>query len=132
MLEFSIATITVFVGFLNELVKYISKKCFNVEINKYIPLFSIGFGMILGICGYFIPNVTMGNNIIEAIFIGISAGCAATGIHQVGKQLQPEKLEVEYVDEDIVQDEETYGHQMTLDEIETPPTEDVEDYNEDE
>jgi hypothetical protein len=131
MLEFSIATITVFVGFLNELVKYISKKCFNVEINKYIPLFSIGFGMILGICGYFIPNVTMGNNIIEAIFIGISAGCAATGIHQVGKQLQPEKLEVEYVDEDIV-DEETYGHQMTLDEIETPPTEDVDDYNEDE
>ena len=124
MLEFSIATITVFVGFLNELVKYISKKCFNVEINKYIPLFSIGFGMILGICGYFIPNVTMGNNIIEAIFIGISAGCAATGIHQVGKQLQPEKLEVEHVDENIVDEDEMY-HQMTLDEDQN------EDYHED-
>lgn len=132
MLEFSIATITAFVGFLNELVKLISKKCFDKELNRYIPLFSIVFGLILGIAGYFIPNVEMGNNIIEAIFIGISAGCAATGIHQVGKQLQPEKLEVEYVDEDIIQEDETYGHQMTLDEIETPPTEDVEDYNEDE
>lgn len=31
-------------------------------------------------------SVEMGNNIIEAIFIGISAGAAATGIHQIGKQ----------------------------------------------
>lgn len=131
MLEFSIATITVFVGFLNELVKLISKKCFDKELNKYIPLFSIIFGLILGIAGYFIPNVEMGNNIIEAIFIGISAGCAATGIHQVGKQLQSEKIELEYVD-DVVNDEDTYYHQMTLDEIEKPTTEDVDDYTEDE
>jgi hypothetical protein len=29
----------------------------------------------------------MGSNLIEAIFIGLSAGAAATGINQVGKQL---------------------------------------------
>lgn len=131
MLEFSIATITAFVGFLNELVKLISKKCFDKELNKYIPLFSIAFGLILGIAGYLIPNVEMGNNIVEAIFIGISAGCAATGIHQVGKQLQPEKIELEYVDDDIVSEEDTYYHQMTLDEMDKPTTEDVDDYTED-
>ena len=131
MLEFSIATITAFVGFLNELVKLISKKCFDKDLNKYIPLFFIAFGLILGIVGYLIPNVEMGNNIVEAIFIGISAGCAATGIHQVGKQLQPEKIELEYVDDDIVSEEDTYYHQMTLDEMDKPTTEDVDDYTED-
>jgi hypothetical protein len=29
----------------------------------------------------------MGNNIIEAVFIGLSAGAGACGINQVGKQL---------------------------------------------
>ena len=29
----------------------------------------------------------MGNNLIEAIFIGLSAGAAATGVNQVGRQL---------------------------------------------
>lgn len=87
MLEFTIATISVFVATLNELVKTISMKCFNYDIKKFIPLFSIGFGLILGILGYFAPNVTMGNNIIEAIFIGIAAGGNAVGFHQIYKQL---------------------------------------------
>ena len=89
-MEFSIVTISAFVGVLNEVVKKIAS-IFNKDINKFIPLFSIGFGIILGICGYFIPNVKMGNNIIEAIFIGISSGAAATGCHQVYKQLKPEE-----------------------------------------
>ena len=29
----------------------------------------------------------MGSNLVEAIFIGISAGSASTGVHQIGKQL---------------------------------------------
>lgn len=87
MLEFSIVTITTFVALLNQAVKTIAEKSFNKNINKYIPICSLVFGLILGIAGYFMPNVEMGNNIIEAIFIGISAGAAATGCHQVGKQL---------------------------------------------
>ena len=47
----------------------------------------MSFGLILGIAGYYTPNVDMGRNLIEAIFIGLSAGAAATGINQVGKQL---------------------------------------------
>ena len=86
MLEFSIATISTFVGLLNQITKYIAKTYAKRDISKYIPIFSLVYGLILGISGYFIPNVTMGNNIIEAIFIGISAGAASTGIHQIYKQ----------------------------------------------
>ena len=91
MLQFSIGTISIFVGVLNELVKTIVKTSFNFDINKYIPIFSIIFGMILGIIGYFLPDVEMGENIVEAIFIGLAAGSTATGIHQIGKQLSADK-----------------------------------------
>lgn len=87
MLEFSIFTIVTFVTILNDLVKYFSRTIFNKDIKKYIPLFSILFGIILSIMGYFMKDVEMGNNILEAIFIGISAGSSATGLNQVGKQL---------------------------------------------
>ena len=90
-MEFSIVTISAFVGALNELVKKIAS-IYGKDLNKFIPIFSIVFGIMLGIAGYFIPNVAMGNNIVEAIFIGISAGAAATVCHQVYKQLKPEAL----------------------------------------
>lgn len=87
VLQFSIVTITAFVAALNECVKYISKSIFKKDMNAYIPIFSLVFGIILGIAGYFTNNVDMGNNLIEAIFIGLAAGATATDIHQVGKQL---------------------------------------------
>lgn len=133
MLEFSVATITVFVGLLNQLVKFISKTYFKFDIKKYIPLFSIGFGLILGIAGFFMPNVDMGNNIIEAIFIGIASGCAATGVHQVGKQLGLTSPSI--VEEDIDIPTEELMEQIN-DVVDTIPEEEIdesdEDYNEDE
>jgi hypothetical protein len=90
VVEFSIVSITVFVTSLNECVKYIAKTL-GKDVNKYIPIFSMIFGILLGIAGYYIPNVAMGNNIIEAIFIGLSAGASATGCHQVYKQLSKEE-----------------------------------------
>ena len=87
MVEFSIATIGVFVGLFNELVKFIATTYFKKDINKFIPLISIGFGLILGIVGYFIPEVKMGGNIVEAIVVGIASGASAVGVHQIGKQL---------------------------------------------
>lgn len=86
MLEFSIVTISTFVAMLNECTKYFTKLIFKKDIKKYIPIFSVLYGIILSIAGYYMTSVEMGNNIIEAIFIGISAGAAATGIHQIGKQ----------------------------------------------
>lgn len=86
MIEFSIMTIAAFVGALNEVVKFIAKSL-GKNVNRYIPICSIVFGACLGICGYFIDTVDMGHNIVEALFIGLSAGGAATGCHQIYKQL---------------------------------------------
>ena len=84
MLEFSIISISTFVTVLNEVVKYMADTMFKKDIKRYIPMFSIVFGIVLGIIGFYIPNVEMGNNIVEAIFIGIAAGSAATGVNQIG------------------------------------------------
>lgn len=87
MLTFSIITITAFVSFLDTLTIAIMKNFVKGDFKKFIPLFSLIYGVGLGIAGYFTPNVDMGANLIEAIFIGLSAGAAATGVDQVGKQL---------------------------------------------
>lgn len=87
MLTFSIITITAFVSFLDTLTIAIMKNFVKGDFKKFIPLFSLIYGVGLGIAGYYTPNVDMGANLIEAIFIGLSAGAAATGVDQVGKQL---------------------------------------------
>lgn len=86
MIEFSIMTISMFVGMLNELVKFIAKTL-GKNVNRYIPIFSIVFGACLGICGYFIDTVDMGHNIVDALFIGLASGASATGCHQIYKQM---------------------------------------------
>ena len=87
MVEFSIMTISAFVAALNEGVKLIGKSCGWKDVNRYIPIFSLVFGALLGLWGYVIPSVDMGRNIVEALFIGLSAGGAATGCHQIYKQM---------------------------------------------
>jgi hypothetical protein len=76
---------------LDSITIFISKQCFKKDIRRIIPIFSLVFGLALGIAGFYTPNVDMGANLIEAIFIGLSAGAAATGINQVGKQLSKEE-----------------------------------------
>ena len=87
MLEFSIITISTFVTILNEVVKYLANTVFKKNVSRYIPMFSILFGIVLGVVGFYMPDVEMGNNVVESIFIGIAAGSAATGVNQIGKQL---------------------------------------------
>lgn len=87
MLEFSIVTISVFVSTLNEITKALVKGIFKKEINKFIPLFSIAYGIGLAIIAFYTGIENFGNNLVEAMFIGLSSGAAATGYHQVGKQL---------------------------------------------
>ena len=101
-MEFSIVTISAFVAALNEVTKVIAKT-FGYKINRLIPIFSLIYGVGLGIAGYFTPNVQMGNNLVEAIFIGLSAGAASTGCHQIYKQLAKK----EYDGVDPAEDEET-------------------------
>ena len=113
MLEFSIITISVFVGAGNECIKLIANSL-RKDWNKYIPICSLVIGIILGVSGYFIPSVPMGNNIIEAIFIGLAAGASATGVHQVGKQLTKKEdtnqglvmpIDIDTLYEELIEDE---------------------------
>ena len=87
MLEFSIITISSAVTVLNDTVKNISTHVFNKDISRYIPIFSVLFGILLGVAGFYLTDVDMGENVVEAIFIGIAAGSAATGVNQISKQL---------------------------------------------
>jgi uncharacterized membrane protein YeaQ/YmgE (transglycosylase-associated protein family) len=84
--NFSILTISPFVGVLNEATKSIAK-CFKKDINRYIPIFSLVYGVILGIVGYYIPGLDFGDNLVEAIFAGLVGGGAATGVHQTFHQI---------------------------------------------
>ena len=148
MLQFSIITISTFVGILNEALKIIASSVFKKDITKYIPLFSVIFGIGLGVAGYYTTNVDMGNNLIE-IFIGLAAGCASTGIHQIGKQLTKKEDndqtlvnfdltqfiqdQTEVVANELPTDDEPELEQYEEPEISIIPTDDIElpdDYSE--
>ena len=96
-MELSIITIGTFVAILNQGTKYIAKNFIKHDVSKWIPVCSVVYGIILGITGFIIPDVDMGNNLLEAIFIGISAGSASTGIHQIYVQ-QVQKYQGEHDD----------------------------------
>lgn len=102
-MEFSTVTVSAFVATLNEVTKKIAKDVFNREANKFIPLFSIGYGLALAMIAWFSKIPGFGSNVIEAAFIGITSGAAATGYHQIGKQLWDKPPD------DGVTDEQTDG-----------------------
>lgn len=138
MLEFSIVTISIFVSTLNEITKSITKGVFNKEINRFIPLFSIAYGIILALAAFYTGLESFGNNIIEAIFIGLSSGAAATGYHQVGKQLFKQESIIptiseselsDKVEEILNEEEEIQPEDTTVEDV--PEVEDANVSNED-
>ena len=85
--ELTIVTIGAFVAALNQATKYIATNFIKRDISKFIPICSVIYGLVLGIIGFYLPNANMGNTLVEAVLIGISAGSASTGCHQIVKQL---------------------------------------------
>lgn len=85
--ELTIVTIGAFVAALNQATKYIATNFIKRDISKFIPICSVIYGLVLGIIGFYLPNANMGSNLVEAVLIGISAGSASTGCHQIVKQL---------------------------------------------
>ena len=73
-----ITAIAFFVGFIIKQTKIDS---------KWIPVFTLATGAGLGIFCYFDMVPDFAPNVIEAIARGIVSGAAATGIHQIWKQL---------------------------------------------
>lgn len=133
--NFSILTISPFVGVLNEATKSIAK-CFKKDINRYIPIFSLVYGVLLGIAGYYIPDLDFGNNLVEAIFVGLVGGGAATGVHQTFHQLSSKIDDAKSETSDINNDDSSSAdvpeedESITLEDVDIP--EDASSINNDE
>lgn len=126
-MEFSIITVSAFVATLNEITKAISKDVFKKDINRFIPLFSVGYGLALGLIAWFSKISGFGTNAIEAAFIGLSSGAAATGYHQIGKQLwdkPPDTTEADYEDVSGAEEIDTGTPQSDFDLLDVTDVED--------
>jgi len=55
--------------------------------DKWIPLIVGVLGGCLGVVGMFTMPEFPADNYIDAVAVGIASGLAATGAHQIGKQL---------------------------------------------
>lgn len=65
----------------------------NETLKKFIPTLCAVSGSILSILAFYtIPNFIPANNWLEALYIGIGSGLAATGLHQVYKQFSEAKV----------------------------------------
>ena len=124
--NFSILTISPFVGVLNEATKSVAK-CFKKDISRYIPIFSLVYGVILGIAGYYIPGLDFGHNLVEAIFAGLVGGGAATGVHQTFHQISSKTDDAKSETSDINNDEDSSStdvpeedESITLEDVDIP------------
>ena len=55
--------------------------------NKWLPVIAGSFGGLLGVVAMFVMPDYPGKDILTSIAIGIVSGLAATGAHQIYKQL---------------------------------------------
>lgn len=55
--------------------------------NKWMPVIAGGFGGILGVVAMYVMPDFPGSDPLTAVAIGIVSGLAATGAHQIYKQL---------------------------------------------
>ena len=55
--------------------------------DKFIPVIVGCCGAILGVVGLYTMPSYPADNVIDALAVGIASGLAATGFHQIGKQL---------------------------------------------
>lgn len=55
--------------------------------NKWMPVIAGGFGGILGVVAMYVMADFPGSDPLTAVAIGIVSGLAATGAHQIYKQL---------------------------------------------
>ena len=55
--------------------------------NKWIPIVCGASGGALGVLGYFVMPQFPAGDLLSALAVGVISGLAATGVHQIGKQL---------------------------------------------
>jgi len=62
--------------------------------NKWLPIVCGIAGAVLGVAAMYIMPDFAATDYISAVAVGIVSGLAATGVHQVAKQLQGKNQEV--------------------------------------
>ena len=64
----------------------------NEKVLRVIPLIAAALGAAFGVIAFYVaPEIIPANNVLLALLIGGSSGLAATGTHQVFKQLHKDK-----------------------------------------
>lgn len=58
--------------------------------NKWLPIICGAVGGVLGVVGFYVMPDFPADDIITAVSVGIVSGLAATGAHQIYKQLKGE------------------------------------------
>ena len=61
--------------------------------DRWIPIIMGGAGALLGLWAFLAGIPDFANNVLDAIARGVVSGLAATGLHQIGKQLIGNKEE---------------------------------------
>ncbi len=64
----------------------------NEKVLRVIPLIAAALGAVFGVIAFYAaPEIIPASNVLLALLIGGSSGLAATGTHQVFKQLHKDK-----------------------------------------
>jgi len=83
------AIVAAIVGFLALLKQAVNA---NKKVLRFFPLIGVVLGAGLGILAFYIaPAIIPAATAVTALKVGIAGGLAATGTHQVFKQLVPSK-----------------------------------------
>ena len=77
----SVASVTVICFLLAQAVKALGGE------GKWVPVFCGGLGGLLGVMALYVMPGYPAQDILTATAVGIVSGLAATGAHQIGKQL---------------------------------------------
>ena len=86
----SVPIIVTAVYWIMNLYKYITKS--KEKYIRLIPVISAILGAVFGVIAFYAaPEIIPANNVLLALLIGGSSGLAATGTHQVFKQLHKDK-----------------------------------------
>jgi len=89
MTTFDFITVPIIVSIVYGSIALLKKAVnYNEKVLRFLPLIAAGLGAVLGIITFFsMPEIIPASNAFVAILVGGASGLAATGTHQIFKQL---------------------------------------------